>query len=171
MCGGVRLFTRLWISIVSCPCFSYAEAWKCNVIIQELWINGLHANHFGNIILTNEIWFLWRIVHMYYVHYLCFLEYCFIRYFFERWRYASLWLIFSRRIEYWKYFTIIQEGILNLQSWLLALVNGMQVLDCFMEKSMFQWRYLAIIFVYPQYVKTYSHLFIALFYPFFAFTV
>ena len=43
----------------------------------------------------------------------------------------------------------------------------MQVLRCFMEKFMFQLRYLTLIFVYPQYVKTYSHLFIAFVYSFF----
>ena len=38
-----------------------------------------------------------------------------------------------------------------------------------MEKSMFQLRYLTLIFVYSQYVKTYSHLFIAFISSFFCF--
>ena len=50
-----------------------------------------------------------------------------------------------------------------MQSWQLALINGVQVLGYFMEKSMFQLMYLTLIFVYPRYVQIYSHLFITLF--------
>ena len=60
-------------------------------------------------------------------------------------------------------------NVVNLQSWQLALINDVQVLDCFMEKSMFQLRYLTLIFVYHQYVKTYSNLFMAFIYFFFCF--
>ena len=38
------------------------------------------------------------------------------------------------------------------------------------KKAMFQLRYLTLIFVYPWYVKTYDHLFIAFICSFFAFT-